>query len=361
MKLWFLRNEIITNQLPTGVIYQCTPKVVWGVAEFAPLDIPAAMDAFLGYWKPNAVMLMECELWPNLILGAARNGIALALLNARMSAKSFSRWSRPVLLPLISLMLSKFSLIVPLSTMQGIRFQLLQAPPYVINFSGDLKYTVEEFDISKRGVQSIEELKVQLAHRRVWMVSSIHRGEEEVMLGVHKVLMRMHPDMVTIIVPRYPQHGLQELQKEGLSVALRSRDEKLVSGTSIYVVDTLGELRHFYTLTPIAVIGGSFLPGLTGHNISEAAAAGCAVLTVNFRSSCWAFFGYGTENATIESFVSSAASGVGSRFNVRVESIWLAAYAGNFKLGLVLCKLELPRVTVARSRKDHGQLKVKSK
>eukprot|EP00261_Vitis_vinifera_P022462 XP_010654029.1 PREDICTED: probable 3-deoxy-D-manno-octulosonic acid transferase, mitochondrial isoform X2 [Vitis vinifera] len=232
--------EIITNQLPTGVIYQ-----------FAPLDIPAAMDAFLGYWKPNAVMLMECELWPNLILGAARNGIALALLNARMSAKSFSRWSRPVLLPLISLMLSKFSLIVPLSTMQGIRFQLLQAPPYVINFSGDLKYTVEEFDISKRGVQSIEELKVQLAHRRVWMVSSIHRGEEEV----------------------------QELQKEGLSVALRSRDEKLVSGTSIYVVDTLGELRHFYTLTPIAVIGGSFLPGLTGHNISEAAAAGCAVLT----------------------------------------------------------------------------------
>ncbi|XP_034694555.1 probable 3-deoxy-D-manno-octulosonic acid transferase, mitochondrial isoform X2 [Vitis riparia] len=232
--------EIITNQLPTGVIYQ-----------FAPLDIPAAMDAFLGYWKPNAVMLMECELWPNLILGAARNGIALALLNARMSAKSFSRWSRPVLLPLISLMLSKFSLIVPLSTMQGIRFQLLQAPPYVINFSGDLKYTVEEFDISKRGVQSIEELKVQLAHRRVWMVSSIHRGEEKV----------------------------QELQKEGLSVALRSRDEKLVSGTSIYVVDTLGELRHFYTLTPIAVIGGSFLPGLTGHNISEAAAAGCAVLT----------------------------------------------------------------------------------
>ncbi|KAJ9695223.1 hypothetical protein PVL29_010622 [Vitis rotundifolia] len=263
--------EIITNQLPTGVIYQ-----------FAPLDIPAAMDAFLGYWKPNAVMLMECELWPNLILGAARNGIALALLNARMSAKSFSRWSRPVLLPLISLMLSKFSLIVPLSTMQGIRFQLLQAPPYVINFSGDLKYTVEEFDISKRGVQSIEELKVQLAHRQVWMVSSIHRGEEEVMLGVHKVLMRMHPDMVTIIVPRYPQHGREiaiELQKEGLNVALRSRDEKLMSGTSIYVVDTLGELRHFYTLTPIAVIGGSFLPGLTGHNISEAAAAGCAVLT----------------------------------------------------------------------------------
>ncbi|KAL6988324.1 hypothetical protein U1Q18_014075 [Sarracenia purpurea var. burkii] len=70
-----------------------------------------------------------------------------------------------------------------------------------------------------------------------------------------------------------------ELQKEGVSVALRSRDYKLMPGTNIYVVDTLGELRGFYGLTPIAVIGGSFFPDLTGHNISEAAAAGCAVLT----------------------------------------------------------------------------------
>ncbi|KAI8563178.1 hypothetical protein RHMOL_Rhmol03G0092200 [Rhododendron molle] len=72
---------------------------------------------------------------------------------------------------------------------------------------------------------------------------------------------------------------MQALQKEGVSVALRSRDDKLMPGTNIYVVDTLGELRYFYRLTPIAVIGGSFFPDLTGHNISEAAAAGCAVLT----------------------------------------------------------------------------------
>lgn len=207
--------------------------------------------------------------------------IALGLLNARVSTKSFKQWSGPLFRPLISLLLSKFSLIAPLSTLQAIRFQLLEASPFTINFSGDLKY-VHEYDESEGDIGSIEDLKASLAHRQVWMASSIHRGEEKVMLAVHKVLMQKNPNLVTIIVPRHPQHGkeiAQKLQKEGEVVALRSRHEKLMPRTNVYVVDTLGELRQLYKLTPIAVIGGSFLPGLAGHNISEAAAAGCAVLT----------------------------------------------------------------------------------
>ncbi|KAK6942692.1 3-deoxy-D-manno-octulosonic-acid transferase, N-terminal [Dillenia turbinata] len=266
--------DVIKNWLPDGVIYQ-----------FAPIDTPVAVDAFLGYWKPNAVIIMESELWPNLIMGASRNGITLALLNGRVSAKSFEYWSAPVLLPLISLMLSKFSLIVPLSTIQAIRFQLLQAPPLAINFSGDLKYAVASLNNSETEDPRIKELSAQLANRPVWMASSVHKGEEKVMLEVHKVLMRMHPDIITIIVPRHPHLGQEianEAQLEGLNVALRSRDERLVSETNIYVADTLGELRRLYELTPIAVIGGSFLPGLAGHNVAEAAAAGCAVLTGSF-------------------------------------------------------------------------------
>ncbi|CAB4287276.1 unnamed protein product [Prunus armeniaca] len=263
--------EVIEKRLPTGVIHQ-----------FAPVDTPSAMDSFLGHWKPNAIVIMESELWPNLIMGASEKGITLALLNARVSTKSFKRWSGPLLLPLVSLMLSKFSLIVPLSNMQAIHFQLLHAPPFVINFSGDLKYVVEEFDISEGEIRSIEDLKVHLGHRKVWMASSIHKGEEEVILGIHKVLMQQYPDVLTIIVPRHPQHGkeiAQQLWKEGHGVALRSRHDKLVGDTNLYVVDTLGELKHLYGLTPVAVIGGSFFPTLSGHNISEAAAAGCAVLT----------------------------------------------------------------------------------
>ncbi|XP_057983348.1 probable 3-deoxy-D-manno-octulosonic acid transferase, mitochondrial [Malania oleifera] len=263
--------EVIRNQLPNGVLCQ-----------FAPFDTPVAIDSFLACWKPNAIMLMESELWPNLIMSASEYGIPLALLNARMSKKSFKFWSGPVGFPLISLMLSKFSLIVPLSTIQAIHFQLLEASPFIINFSGDLKYAVEDFGVSNEELKRIEDLQLQLAHRRLWLASSIHRGEEKVMLRVHKVLMQRYPDLVIIIVPRYPQHGQEialELEKEGLRVALRSCHDKLMPGGNIYIADTLGELRCLYRLTPVAVIGGSFLPGLAGHNISEAAAARCAVFT----------------------------------------------------------------------------------
>ncbi|KAL8039639.1 hypothetical protein ABFX02_10G049500 [Erythranthe guttata] len=210
--------------------------------------------------------------------------IAMTLLNGRMSTKSFQNWSHPLFLPLISLMLSKFSLILPLSTIQGIRFQLLQASPVIINYSGDLKYAVADFCVSEGKKKGLKEFEAQLSGRKVWMASSIHKGEEEVFIGAHDMLKRNHADVVTIIVPRQPQHGediAQKLQEEGISVALRSRGDNLTPETSIYVVDSLGELREFYRLTPIAVIGGSFAVGSAGHNISEAAAAGCAVLTGN--------------------------------------------------------------------------------
>ncbi|KAL0736671.1 hypothetical protein Bca4012_012881 [Brassica carinata] len=264
--------EVIEKQLPVGVLHQ-----------FAPLDTPVAIDRFLGHWKPNAIILIENELWPNLIMSSAQLRIPLALLNARMSTKSFKRWSSPLILPLASLLLSKFSLIAPLSSLQGIHFQLLQAPPFVINFSGDLKYVVNKFHVSSGTSESIRDLKVELSGMKVWIASSLHRGEEEVILGVHNLLLQSHPDSVVIIVPRHPHHGqqiAQKLRKDGQSVALRSRNEKPTSkNTNVYVVDTLGELREFYRVAPIAVIGGSFSPGLTGHNVSEAAAAGCAVIT----------------------------------------------------------------------------------
>ncbi|XLS46634.1 hypothetical protein HN51_020992, partial [Arachis hypogaea] len=158
---------------------------------FSLLDTLGSIYSFLHYWKPKAIILMESEMWPNLIMHASQNDITLALLNARMSEKSFEVWSRPVLLPLISLMLSEFSLIAPLSTEQGIRFQLLQAPPAIISFSGDLKYAIEDFGVNGRGGKSIDDLRLQLAHKQVWMASSIHRGEEEMYVFKKDLLLNL--------------------------------------------------------------------------------------------------------------------------------------------------------------------------
>lgn len=156
---------------------------------------------------------------------------------------------------------------------------------HVLRFGLHLPHPSAVEDTAPAGDNGLEELQEQLKHRKVWVASSLHRGEDKIMLRVHKVLKEIYPDMLTIIVPRHPELGQEialELKRKGISVALRSHSDKLSLGTKIYVVDTLGELREIYRFTPIAVIGGSFLPGLAGHNISEAAIAGCAVLTGHY-------------------------------------------------------------------------------
>ncbi|KAK3162523.1 hypothetical protein QOZ80_1BG0090530 [Eleusine coracana subsp. coracana] len=263
--------EVIKDLLPDGVIHQ-----------FAPLDCPEAIDSFIGHWKPSLVLLMESELWPNLIISAAEKGVAVALLNARMSLKSFNRWSAPLGLPLVSLMLSKLSLVVPLSTIQAVRFQLLHTPPGILHFAGDLKYAVGDVVSGENEVNTIKDLQLQFSNRPVWMAASVHSGEEEVILRVHDELIKVYPTLLLIIAPRHPQDSKKfslALQKRKVNFILRTTGEVLSSSTSIYIVDTLGELKMFYRVTPIAVLGGSFLSSLAGHNISEAAAAGCAVVT----------------------------------------------------------------------------------
>ncbi|KAF3795383.1 putative 3-deoxy-D-manno-octulosonic acid transferase [Nymphaea thermarum] len=262
--------NVIKDRLPERVIYQ-----------YAPLDIPMAVEAFLDYWNPDAAFFIESELWPNLILATSRRRVSLALLNARMSIKSFRLWSNIAVKPLMSSILSKFSLISPLSTNEAIHFQLLGASPFIINFAGDLKY-VGDSDIPSQQNVNMENLESSLASRKVWMASSIHKDEEAVILWIHKELAKTYSSLLTIIVPRHPQQGQQiteALQREGVNVLLRSQSKAVLPSANFYVVDTLGELKSLYRLSPIAVVGGSFIQGLSGHNMCEAAAAGCAVLT----------------------------------------------------------------------------------
>ncbi|KAJ7529899.1 hypothetical protein O6H91_15G070500 [Diphasiastrum complanatum] len=207
--------------------------------------------------------------------------IPLALLNARMSSKSFKRWSFHAARPLVATMLANFSLICPLSTAEGVRLQLLGAPPTNIHFAGNLKYAWGVFNFD--GVRKLEETLIkELSGRKVWLAASTHAGEEEVIARIHKNVRQDIKELLTVIVPRHPKRGYKiqrDLSKPGLSVVLRSLQEHIQAETDIYVVDTIGELQQFYGLTPIAFVGGSLLNGLSGHNMAEAAACGCAVLT----------------------------------------------------------------------------------
>ncbi|XP_074276723.1 putative 3-deoxy-D-manno-octulosonic acid transferase, mitochondrial isoform X2 [Silene latifolia] len=263
------------------VLKQLKEAIGWTMADIKGISPTLCMHRILLEDEAKPIRQPQRRLNPPM-MDVVKKEIFLALLNARMSEKSFRRWSAPSVLPLITLMLSKFSLISPLSTTESIRFQLLQAPPLIISSSADLKYAVGRCAMSKNSLKDVEDLRLQLSHRPSWMASSIHKGEHEVILQAHKKLLQNHNSLLTVIVPRHPQHGYefaQRLREEGFDVAVRPDGGKLTSATNVYMVNTLGELREFYRLMPIAVVGGSFLPDLAGHNISEAMASGCAVLT----------------------------------------------------------------------------------
>ncbi|MCO5570415.1 hypothetical protein L7F22_024136 [Adiantum nelumboides] len=120
------------------VLQQVLPAEV--LCQFAPVDTPAATESFFTHWHPEAGIFMESELWPNLLTCASQKGMKLALLNARMSAKSYNRWLLPLARHLVTHLLSRFNLIIPLSTEEATRYQILGAPPMVVQFAGNLKY-----------------------------------------------------------------------------------------------------------------------------------------------------------------------------------------------------------------------------
>ncbi|KAG0607962.1 hypothetical protein M758_8G066900 [Ceratodon purpureus] len=264
-------HSVLEQRLPPEVILQ-----------FAPIDTPMAVQRFLLHWTPQAAIFMESELWPTLVLETAQKGIPLALLNARMSLKSFERWSAAPMQPLVAAMLSQFSLIAPLSTKEAIRYQILGAAPSIIHFAGNLKYACAVADAQKESSSGLADIEAALKDRKVWLAASTHAEEEDAIIRIHKELKNWVPRLLTIVAPRQPSRGhaiMTRFRQQGFGVAVRSEGHQISSNIDVYMVDTLGELNHFYAMVPIAFVGGSLVQGLAGHNLAEAAAAGCIVLT----------------------------------------------------------------------------------
>ncbi|KAH7445788.1 hypothetical protein KP509_01G024500 [Ceratopteris richardii] len=262
---------LLQQTLPAGVLCQ-----------FAPIDTPDATENFLTHWHPDAGIFIESELWPNLLSSAFHKGVKLALINARMSSRSYNRWLLPVARHLIMDLLSVFRLIVPLSTEEATRYQILGAPPTTVHFAGNLKYVVDAVNSHDGKKVSISKLRADLGERSVWIAASTHPGEEHVIASIHMCLRLSLPNLITIIAPRHPERGTSialEIQQRGLEVAVRSQGDHIHTTTDIYIADTIGELKNLYRVSEVAFIGGSLIKGMMGHNLAEAAAAGCAVLT----------------------------------------------------------------------------------
>jgi 3-deoxy-D-manno-octulosonic-acid transferase len=254
------------------------------VHQYVPLDHQAYVKRFLNHWRPDLAVLVESEIWPNLVLETKARDIPLVLINGRISQSSFRRWrkrpsfSRPLF--------SAFSLVLAQNESLAQRFAQLGAADAlgIGNLKADAPPPPVEVSGGKR-------LAAALAGRPLLLAASTHPGEDDMVAVAHLAMKQKRPDLLTIIVPRHPNRGpliANLLAGSNLNVALRSAGKLPGPSTDIYIADTIGELGLFYTLVSVAFIGGSLVPH-GGQNPVEAIKLGAAVLTgphwQNFRDS----------------------------------------------------------------------------
>ncbi|GAA0789836.1 lipid IV(A) 3-deoxy-D-manno-octulosonic acid transferase [Marinobacterium sediminicola] len=243
---------------------------------FCPWDLPLALRAFLRRTRPELCIIVETELWPNLVAQCSRAGVPVMLANARLSARSargyrkFAALTRP--------MLRRLSLIAAQNPADAERFIALDMPAERVVVTGSIKFDLQP-DCDK--VRAGQELRRQLGNERpVLIAASTHQGEDEVLLEAWRQLKANYPELVLILVPRHPErfaNVAQLCRRYTDQLVCRSRGESPGLQTEIYLGDTMGELVLLYAAADIAFVGGSF-SGTGGHNPLEPAALGVPVV-----------------------------------------------------------------------------------
>lgn len=244
--------------------------------QFAPLDAPGPVTRFLDHWHPDAGIFVESELWPLILAQGHDRGVPLALLNARLSEKSVKGWQKAP--ATARFVLDRFALMLTQNRQSADYLLAMGADPGRVEVGSNLKSTAAPLPVDH---DTLATLRGQLDDRPIWVASSTHPGEEEVVLQAHRRLLETHPDLCLVLVPRHPERGdavADLIQAAGLTLARRTSGEQISADTQVYMADTLGETGTWYALTPLVFLGGSLLP-IGGHNPYEVAQAGAAVLT----------------------------------------------------------------------------------
>lgn len=240
-----------------------------------PLDFPWRVNTFLDKWQPKAVIFGESELWPFMLHAIQKRGIQAALVNARMSNKSYKRWK--MFSFLAQKMVDTFSIILAQSDKDADQYRGIGAEN--VHTTGNLKFAADPLSYDPH---LIKQLKEQIGRRPILTFASTHAPEELYTYQMHQKIANDHQRLISILVPRHPNRAESirlELEKEGAKVAQRSKQEPINLDTDIYLADTMGELGNFYALSDIVFLGNSLTttPG-GGHNAIEPAHLDCAIV-----------------------------------------------------------------------------------
>ena len=270
------RPVVVTTMTPTG-----SSRVVKLFGDrvhhvYAPYDLPDAVNRFLNRINPVMVIVMETEIWPNMITWCYKRSVPLILANARLSersARGYRRIPRPG-----KMALRRIRMIAAQSESDRRRFIDIGARQEQLAVTGSIKMDVD-LPASLREQGAVLRRRIGM-DRDIWVAASTHEGEELQVLKAFRQIRQDHSECLLVLVPRHPERGdsVESLcQREGYSVLRRSEDKAGEEIGDIYLVDTLGELTQFFAACDVAYIGGSLVP-VGGHNMIEASALGVAVV-----------------------------------------------------------------------------------
>ncbi len=242
---------------------------------YVPYDLPSAVSRFLRRTRPDCLVIIDTELWPNIIHQCAARNTKTMLVNARLSAQSAAGYRK--ISSLTRSMLMDMDYISAQTAAQGQRFLDLGLAEEKLLISGSIKFDQR---LPKDFKENVARLREKVGDRLVIIGASTHAGEEEIILSACRPLRDSHEELLLILAPRHP-HRSDEVatwaEKEGETLVRHSDEMKCVDSTTVLLLDTLGELTYFYGISDIAIIGGSFVP-VGGHNLMEAACANVPII-----------------------------------------------------------------------------------
>lgn len=293
LRQWPESAITVSTQTPTGA---AALQAHWGERVrhvYAPLDTPGASARFLARLQPRLLILVEREIWPEWLRQCRAQVIPVALVNARLSARSargYQRWTKLMgpIWPQLH--------VTAADQESAAHLQALGVPPEQIKVTGNLK-----FDVTAPAPREDVPNLWPKGARDALVAGSTHEGDEELLLGLWPDLQAAHPRALLVLVPRHPQRFdavANRLAQSGLRWVRQSSGQPVEAGTQVLLVDAMGQLMHWYAQARVCLVGGTFAP-VGGHNPLEPLSLGQPIV-----------FGPHTHNAA-SLFADIAASGAG--------------------------------------------------
>lgn len=269
---------VVTTTTPTGsaqVIKHLNNQVLH---VYSPYDVPSCVNRFLRRSNTHLCIIMETELWPNMLRCCCKRNIPILLANARLSESSMRKYQ--LITGMTKTMLSAYTMVAAQGLLDGERLIALGLDPNKLIISGNIKFDIHISEtLIEEGNSLRKEWKSQ--YRPTFIGASTHEGEEIILLNAFKEIRKRLPNTLLILVPRHPDRFSKVARlcrEKNFKIAQRSLNQQLDEQTDILLGDTMGELRLIYSASDIAFVGGSLVP-IGGHNLIEPAAIGLPVLT----------------------------------------------------------------------------------